>query len=410
MSNNSTGGDITGLLPPSLDLPPHLSAHKYFFVCTLTVAAWDTLVLSPRTWKLFRSKGWPFLKIIYHVIRLLMPVEFAIVAVAFFDTKWTEGMCQNFYLFEPITTAILITFCSLVHVIRISAIYPGNVSIKYGMYTLLALQVIAMGVTCGFYRPMPLEFPSPPSFSGQGCIAGPKYNVREAVGVYWVLPTLLYTVSFALALMRSIKSLSTKQLSPWKLMLRDGLNLYGAIWIVNMVNMLFWFIARPTNEADTIKTIVTSMAAVLTTTMTMRIILSIRGGLANGGSFHGMSTTTSHSASHSASHSRGGLASGNRGGAPNSGTGQVISFTRSQPQTFTLRENKNKGDTAPWPAPDTTQKLESSDYADDADGRSASSIPYKNANNEPVGLAIGAGNDTFNGVKVTIDRQVDDSH
>ena len=79
MSNNSTGGDITDLLPPSLNLPPHLSAHKYFFVCTLTVAAWDTLVLSPRTWKLFRMKGWPLLKVIYHVIRLLMPIEFAIV-------------------------------------------------------------------------------------------------------------------------------------------------------------------------------------------------------------------------------------------------------------------------------------------------------------------------------------------
>lgn len=70
-------------------------------------------------------------------------------------------------------------------------------------------------------------------------------------------------------------------------MLRDGLNLYGAIWIVNMVNMLFWFIIKPTGPGDTIRTIVTSMAAVLTMTMTMRIILSIRGTLADGGSFAG---------------------------------------------------------------------------------------------------------------------------
>lgn len=66
-------------LPPSLDLPPHLSAHKYFFVCTLTVAAWDTLVLSPRTWKLFRTKEWPVLKILFHFMRLFMPIEFTIV-------------------------------------------------------------------------------------------------------------------------------------------------------------------------------------------------------------------------------------------------------------------------------------------------------------------------------------------
>ena len=43
-------------------------------------------------------------------------------------------------------------------------------------------------------------------------------------------------------------------------MLRDGLNLYGAIWLVNMVNMLFWFIMKPTNgdlSTDPVKTIVT---------------------------------------------------------------------------------------------------------------------------------------------------------
>jgi hypothetical protein len=74
-------------------------------------------------------------------------------------------------------------------------------------------------------------------------------------------------------------------------MLRDGLNLYGAIWIVNMVNMLFWFIVKPTGIDDTIKTTVTSMAAVLTTTMTLRIILSVRGSLVHGGAFAGSSSS-----------------------------------------------------------------------------------------------------------------------
>jgi len=393
----SSGGDITNLLPPSLDLPPHLSAHKYFFVCTLTVAAWDTLVLSPRTWKLLRATGWPLLKIIYHFIRILMPVEFAIVAVAFFDTKWTEAMCHNFYLFEPICTAILVSLCSLVHVTRIGAIYPNNQAIKFGMSGLLVAQVIAMGVLCGFYRPMPLIFPSAPSFSGQGCIAGPKFNVREVVGIYWVLPTVLYTASFALALNRSIQSLNQKHLSPWKLMLRDGLNLYGAIWIVNMINMLFWFIAKPTDNTDTIKTIVTSMTAVLTTTMTMRIILSIRGGLANGGSFAIGSSTGNHSISNTGSHSRGGMNLSNHRGAPTSNSGQVISFTRSQPHnTFNLAADKN--DAARY-----NPKHDSAEFDAETDGKSATSIPYK----EGVGYAVGGRGDTFGGVQVTIDRHVD---
>ena len=73
--------DITSLLPPSLNLPPHLSAHKYFFVCTLTVAAWDTLVLSPRAWRLMKTSEWPVLKIIFHFLRFFMPIEFIIVGM-----------------------------------------------------------------------------------------------------------------------------------------------------------------------------------------------------------------------------------------------------------------------------------------------------------------------------------------
>ncbi|SRR6266851_3726514 len=87
-----------------------------------------------------------------------------------------------------------------------------------------------------------------------------------------------------------------------------------------MVNVLFWFIVKlqSTNpNADSIKTIVTrydvplfndrsrtqalhpcSMAAVITTTMTLRIILSVRGPLHDGGSFAGVwsSNTVAQSA------------------------------------------------------------------------------------------------------------------
>ena len=70
---------LADALPPSLNLPPPLSAHKYFLVCTLTVAAWDTLVLSPRTWRLLRQPGWPTLKILFHFLRVFMPAEFIVV-------------------------------------------------------------------------------------------------------------------------------------------------------------------------------------------------------------------------------------------------------------------------------------------------------------------------------------------
>ncbi|KAG5634680.1 hypothetical protein DXG03_005764, partial [Asterophora parasitica] len=81
-------------------------------------------------------------------------------------------------------------------------------------------------------------------------------------------------LQFALALRRSISSLQAKPLSPWKLMLRDGLNLYAAIVFVNLANVIFWFVIKPKNERDAVQTIVTSMAAVLTTSMSLRIVLA----------------------------------------------------------------------------------------------------------------------------------------
>jgi hypothetical protein len=77
-------------LPASLDLSPHLAAHKYFFVCTLTVAAWDTLVLSPRTWRLYKTAGWPLLKILFIFLRVFMVAEFVVVGKRFVSLSWSQ--------------------------------------------------------------------------------------------------------------------------------------------------------------------------------------------------------------------------------------------------------------------------------------------------------------------------------
>jgi hypothetical protein len=48
---------------------------------------------------------------------------------------------------------------------------------------------------------------------------------------------------FALAVNRSAKSLSVKTLSPWKLMLRDGLNLYAVSPVsISVIRVLHLFI------------------------------------------------------------------------------------------------------------------------------------------------------------------------
>lgn len=349
-------------LPPSLDLSPHLSAHKYFFVCTLTVAAWDTLVLSPRAWKLARQEGVPPLKFLFHFLQWFMPLEFVAVAVAFFDTNFSQNSCSHFYLFEPICTAILLAAASAVHVIRIHAIYDKNRAVLFGLGALFAIQVVVTGIACGFYRYVPL-------LEGQGCIAGPK---SAWVGIYWVMPTVLYTVSTVLAIHRSLRSLQARPISYWKLMLRDGLNLYLAIWIVNMVNMFFWFLCKPTGTDDTIRTIVTSMAAVLTTSMTMRIVLSVRGSLVNGGSFAG---STSQSTGNSGL-SRSGVVSTGR-------TGNLA-------PTFDLSQVSKGAEGGDW-------------HLSDGDGKSS----VNGSESKGIIMPTGAHVVGDEGVKITIDREIE---
>lgn len=289
MSNTTTPD-----LPASLTLTPHQSAQKYFYVCTLTVLAWDTLVLTPRSYRLSRTKAWPALKALYYFLQIwvltdfivsgmlalpvLVPTSSRYLGAMFFNTSVIQATdCMRFWPYEPICTAILLFAASTVHVIRVTAIYGHDRRIRSLLLGLLFVQGVVTAICCGFYRSVHL-------LDGQGCIAGPL-NQQSWVGIYWLAPTILYATTFCLAVMRSLQSLEAKPLTPWRLMLRDNLNLYGAVLLVNLVNVLFYFIMTPTDYTDPIKTIITSMAGVLTATMSMRIVLGVRGSLENGGIF-----------------------------------------------------------------------------------------------------------------------------
>lgn len=71
-----------------------------------------------------------------------------VLAVAFFDTKFTQDMCNKFYLFEPVTTMVLVSLCSAVHVIRVHAIYDKSRAILGGLGAVLLLQVSPFSLCC----------------------------------------------------------------------------------------------------------------------------------------------------------------------------------------------------------------------------------------------------------------------
>jgi hypothetical protein len=161
------------------------------------------------------------------------------------------------------------------------------------------------------------------------------------VGIYWLPSTLLTLTSFGLATARTIHSRSQKPLSPWKLMLRDGLNLYGTVALVQLINFIFWF-AMPVSTGedrgrDPVKTLVTSMTAVLSVTMTLRIILGVRGTLVNGGSF-----------TPSASHGTGSHTVSGTGSGTNNSARARATFTLDSMQAHSVAPPNTKEPVADW--------------------------------------------------------------
>lgn len=135
---------------------------------------------------------------------------------------------QPFFSPPPLVSAIsaseikVLIWTTVVHVIRISAIYDKSRTVLYGMGSLLAAQIVVTAVCCGFYMCMgnspilthpwgSLNVVAVPLKPGQGCIAGPKHNW---VGIYWLLPTLLYTVSVSLERLTPRKLLTCISVRP----------------------------------------------------------------------------------------------------------------------------------------------------------------------------------------------------
>jgi hypothetical protein len=112
-----------------------------------------------------------------------------------------------------------------------------------------------------------------------------------------------------------------------------------------MANVLFWFIITPTGADDPIRTIITSLAAVLTTTMTLRIILGVRGPLQQGGTYSG-SWTSQTAASSNQSRSLPGLGSRSR-------SNPLASKVERQ-NTYTVDVSAAQRDA--WPTPADTKE------------------------------------------------------
>ncbi|VDC06025.1 unnamed protein product [Peniophora sp. CBMAI 1063] len=268
-----------GLIPNAFNLPTGITISKDFFIASLTLAFWEILILTPKLLQLATSRReWPALKILVIILLLLLFPQCITLAIATYDSRLPRNFCHRFYLFEPIWSACVLALCSVVHIIRLTAVYDRSRRILCSMSAFGVVQVILTAACSAFFRPLPL-------LEGQGCVTVPKANW---VGTFWVVVFGFYLTSFALALTRALQSLQLRRVPLVKLIYRDSLQLYLGIAIMNVVNVALCFALPFDIERFAVKTVANMMTTVVTTTFTVRIILAAaeRGSLGHGGVYY----------------------------------------------------------------------------------------------------------------------------
>lgn len=160
-----------------------------------------------------------------------------------------------------------------------------------------------------------------------------------------------------------------------------------------------------------------SMTAVLTTTMTLRVILSVKGSLAQGGTYTGMSSMHTHSSNIASSRQKDAAVAPHSSNTIGNNPRHSISQNRSaNHQTYTIEEMRAKAErdwTAEVDDVDAKYVIDDVDDVDDA----ASSKKYEKGmslagndddsavNSPPPPPAVRSKGPGGIGVKVTIDRE-----
>ncbi|TFK44698.1 hypothetical protein BDQ12DRAFT_730726 [Crucibulum laeve] len=155
------------------------------------------------------------------------------------------------------------TFLTVVMILRVYALYLGNKLILAFLLSLLAGQVIVSGwaVHNGMRVPQPPNFP--------GCVLTGKNTFFAAL---WGAPLVTDSCIFILTMWRTVTYMRRHgRMTAMQILLRDGTMYYFAIFGVNLMNTLIYFLAL-----GDLKAVGASFSQILTSIMISRLQLNLR--------------------------------------------------------------------------------------------------------------------------------------
>ncbi|KAF7783248.1 hypothetical protein Agabi119p4_2624 [Agaricus bisporus var. burnettii] len=268
----------------------HLIAAKYFQIAAMVMFAYDYMLTLGEEVELIWMRPLSFATMLFFLIRYVSLMQSIVLAVSLNDPDW-KGKVGETRIFFELTTDIFLVVCTryavseaifsvslialgqLIMILRVVAIYRGSKKILVFLLFLWTSQLIlsVMGLRTGFTLPLPRGFVGC-SFTGTDAMFSSMWIAPAITDSFVFLLTVYRTKQNIGHLLASVRrgsgSFTDRAIS---ILLRDGALYYFVIFLANVMNALFFFLADPG-----IKPIAAPFNQLLLCTVVSRLVLNLR--------------------------------------------------------------------------------------------------------------------------------------
>jgi len=206
---------------------------------------------------------------LFLINRYVTPLGFIINLNAYMSPSWSIETCRQFVVYEGIMGFFGVAVASLMMLVRIHAIYYGDLYVMSIMWLLFWGMVIVNVWLLTTTGPV-----IHPGIAGCSMLFGQSHNIGRWVSATAWTPLCFDTVVIALVIFRTRRIVLAKIAEQSKVvtvLIRDGIMYFSVILAVNLV-LAVMIVRAP----DGIKNIFAQFQLILTVTMMSRITLNLR--------------------------------------------------------------------------------------------------------------------------------------
>ncbi|BGP20314.1 hypothetical protein JCM10213_002057 [Rhodosporidiobolus nylandii] len=256
------------ILPHELkDLRDALPIFKAYAMFWLGIILWDTLATFPIEYRFVWKSKWSILKVCYLLNRYWTPLAM-FFDVLMITSHVSEDLCGHIARFNPASGMISILACGVILSVRIYALWDRSKMILATLVSLLLGELAMMLV--GIIRSEALVIPPPfkDAVGFYGCIARQTHGLAL---LFWAASLAFETIALALLVWRIlVLKKRSGSLPILRILLRHGVFYFSVVFVVGVVNIIFFAQPRVAYQAFN-----APAAVALMSLMASRLVLAL---------------------------------------------------------------------------------------------------------------------------------------